>query len=45
MERLANEGKLSSTPMEAVIPQAEPTLESEAKVIPMNLNEISNEIL
>jgi hypothetical protein len=45
MERLANEGKLSSTPMEAVIPQAEPTLGSEAKVIPMDLNEISDEIL
>lgn len=45
MNRLAEEGKLSSSPMETVIPQEEPTLESEAKVIPINIDQISDEIL
>lgn len=45
MNRLAEEGKLSSTPMETVIPQGEPSLESEAKIIPMDIDGISDEIL
>jgi hypothetical protein len=45
MSRLAEEGKLSSTPMEATIPQGSPTLEPEGKIIPMNIDEISDEIL
>jgi hypothetical protein len=45
MSRLAEEGKLSSTPVEVETPEEESTLESESKIIPININDISDEIL